>query len=42
MDPKESGSRNSDLEKLRLVDRLFGDKPIRTIWDEENKDTLLA
>ena len=42
MDPKESGSRNSDLEKLQLVDYLFGDKPIRTIWDEENERRLIS
>ncbi len=31
MDPKESEGRDKDLEKLKLVNHLFGDKQIRTV-----------
>lgn len=42
MDPKESEGRDKDLEKLKLVNHLFGDKQIRTAWDKDNERYLIS
>ena len=42
MDSKESECRDKDLEKLKLVNHLFGDKHIRTVWDKDNERYLIS
>ncbi|MBO7694903.1 MAG: hypothetical protein J6T10_19985 [Methanobrevibacter sp.] len=42
MDPKESEGRDKDLAKLKLVNHLFGDKQIRTVWDKDNERYLIS
>ena len=42
MDSKESEGGYKDLEKLKLVNHLFGDKQIRTVWDKDNERYLIS
>ncbi|MBQ1348521.1 MAG: hypothetical protein IIY58_04075, partial [Aeriscardovia sp.] len=39
---KESEDRDKDLAKLKLVNHLFGDKQIRTVWDKDNERYLIS
>ena len=42
MNPKEPAKPEPNFEKLQLVNKLFGDKPIRILWDREKEKYFIS